>query len=275
MQAKKNGLIGAAAVFASLSLFGGLSVNAEADVPPWSDAPENGLAETSSSVPTNLWCTWYVNGMDANVNLYPIDGLLKTDVIAEKVLTEYDGDALLLTGYALESEALVAGYLGDAPEVSDRKTDNVLNSPDPYDCSWYNAEQGFESNVSVVSADDEGNQTFVATVNGEPDTGMDFGLTSALGDGITITYSQEPGSNCDGAFLLEDGATIESGSSTAKVLSVVYSATLGTTLTCQWDTMFQITMPAGKTPASPGDDYSFTGPTIKTTVTLDPAPPAE
>ena len=274
MQAKKIGLIGAAAVFASLSLFGGLSVNAEADVPPWSDAPENGLAETSSSVPTNLWCTWYVNGMDANVNLYPIDGLLKTDVIAEKVLTEYDGEALLLTGYALESEALVAGYTGDAPVVSDRKTDDVLKSPDPYDCSWYNAEQGFSSNVSIGS----GNQTFEATVNGAADDGMDFGLTSAALDGITITYSQEPETNCDEAFLLEDGATIGDGVTSAEVLSVLYSATLGTTLTCQWDTKFQITMPAGKTPAFPGAEYSFTGPTLKTTVTLNqtvPADPAE
>ena len=272
MQTKKIGLIGAAAVFASLSLFGGPSVNAD-----WSAPPDDGLADTSSSVPTNLWCAWYVNGMTADVALYPIAGLTKSQIenivatpIVDADLTEYDGSTLLLTGYALDSEVLVSGYAeGGTPYVSDRKT--ALNVPIPsdlYDCSWYNAEQGFESNVSVVSAEQQGNQTFVATVNGAADTGMDFGLTDAADDGIAITYSQDPDSNCDADFLLESGATIGDGVTSAKVLSVLYSASLDTTLTCQWDTEFKITMPAGKTPAAPGDDYSFTGPTLKTTVTL-------
>jgi hypothetical protein len=200
MQTKKIGLIGAAAVFASLSLFGELSVNAD-----WSAPPDDGLADTSSSVPTNLWCAWYVNGMTADVVLYPVAGLEKGDVVVDEDLSEYDGSSLDLTGYALNSEALVAGYLGDAPEVSDRKTDNVLNSPDPYDCSWYNAEQGFVSTVSVGT----GNQNFVATYGaGVADTGMDFGLSPASGDGITITYSQDPGTNCDGDFVLATGANI-------------------------------------------------------------------
>jgi hypothetical protein len=270
MQTKKIGLIGAAAVFASLSLFGGPSVNAD-----WSDAPADGLADTSSSVPTNLWCAWYVNGMTADVLLYPIEGLTKSQIeniadtpIVDADLTEYDGSSLDLTGYALNSEALVAGYLGDAPEVSDRKTDNVLNSPDPYDCSWYNAEQGFVSTVSVGT----GNQNFVATYGaGVADTGMDFGLSPASGDGITITYSQDPGTNCDGDFVLATGANIEDELATAEVLSVIYSSGLGTTLTCQWDTKFEVTMPSLLTPADPGADYTFTGPTLKTTVTLDPS----
>lgn len=274
MQAKKIGLIGAAAVFASLSLFGGPSVNAD-----WSAPPADGLADTTSSVPTNLWCAWYVTGMPLDVALYPIVGLTKSQIenilttpILDADLTEYDGSSLLLTGYALDSEALVSGYtVGGTPYVSDRKTaENVSIPSDLYDCSWYNAEQGFESNVSVVSAEDLGNQTFVAKHGSVTDTGMDFGLTAASGDGIAITYSQDPDSNCDVDFVLESGAIIEDGSSTAKVLSVPSASGLDTTLTCQWDTKFQITMPLGLTPADPGADYTFTGPTIKTTVTLDP-----
>ena len=270
MQTKKIGLIGAAAVFASLSLFGGPSVNAD-----WTAPPEDANSDTSSSVPTNLWCAWYVNGMSADVTLYPIEGLTKSQIenisttpIVDADLTEYDGSSLDLTGYALNSEALVAGYLGDTPEVSDRKTDNVLNSPDPYDCSWYNAEQGFVSTVSVGT----GNQNFVATYGaGEADTGMDFGLSPASGDGITITYSQDPGTNCDEDFVLATGANIEDELATAEVLSVTYSSGLGTTLTCQWDTKFEVTMPSLLTPADPGAEYLFTGPTLKTTVTLSPS----
>ena len=270
MQTKKIGLIGAAAVFASLSLFGGPSVNAD-----WTAPPDDANSDTSSSVPTNLWCAWYVNGMSADVTLYPIDGLTKSQIenisttpIVDADLTEYDGSSLALTGYALNTEALVAGYLGDAPLVSDRKTDNVLNTPDPYDCSWYNAEQGFVSAVSVGT----GNPNFVATYGGVTDPGMDFGLTAeATGDGITITYSQDPDTNCDSDFILAPGATIEDETDTAEVLSVTYSSGLGTTLTCQWDTKFEVTMPAALTPADPGASYLFTGPTLKTTVTLDPS----
>ena len=274
---KKIALIGAAGFFASLSLFGGIGASAD-----WSDPPAEGTAETSSEVPTNLWCAWYVNGMDADVSLYPIAGLAKSQIediletpITDADLTEYDGSELVLTGYSLGTEALVAGYVASAtPLVSDRKDElGVATSPDPYDCSWYNSEQGFTSTVSVDT--DAGNPNFVATYGATPtaDTGMNFGLTSVAGDGIAITFVQDPDINCDSDFTLANGAIIEDLVVTnLEVASVLYSAGLSTSLTCMWDTKFVVTMPSLLTPAAPGQKYSFTGPTLKTTVTLDGAP---
>ncbi len=269
------GLIGAAGFFASLSLFGGIGANAN-----WEDEPEDGAAATSSEVPTNLWCAWYVIGMDADVSLYPIADLEKERIenfdenpIEDAELTEYDGSALTLTGYSLDTEALVAGYVSGAlPTVSNRKNeDNVLIPDDPYDCSWYNAQQGFESSVSV---DPLANQNFVATYGiGVADEEMDFGLSGATGDGIAITFIKDPSDHCDVGFTLADGAIIEDNSGTAvEVAAVAYNSALATTLTCKWDTKFVIEMPAQLTPAAPGEKYSFTGPTLKTTVTLEPAP---
>lgn len=268
---KKIGLIGAAGFFASLSLFGGIGASAADD---WTSPPADGSAATSSDVPTNLWCAWYVNGMDADVNLYPIEGLTKerieaegTIAITDEAIQEYNGEALVLTGYSLDTEALVAGYeLGATPRVSDRKdTDGIAISPDPYDCSWYNSELGFTSTVSVDTA---GNSNFVATYSGTPDDGMDFGLTGPA-DAIAITFMQDPVDNCDADFTLASNATIETVADTIGVASVPYSSLLSTSLTCMWDTQFVVTMPAGLMPAAPGADYSFTGPTLKTTMTLD------
>ena len=266
---KKIGLIGAAGFFASLSLFGGIGASAD-----WTTPPEDGAAETSSQVPTNLWCAWYVNGMDADVSLYPIADLAKSriesiddDPIVDADLTEYDGSALTLTGYSLGTEALVAGYVeGEFPSVSDRKDEEgTAIIDDPYDCSWYNSELGFTSTVSV---DALGYQNFVATHGeGIEDDGMNFGLTGS-DDAIAITFMQDPEDNCDSAFTLASNATIETVDDTNVVVSVPYLSDLSTSLTCMWDTQFVVTMPAGLMPAAPGADYSFTGPTLKTTMTL-------
>jgi hypothetical protein len=280
---KKIGLIGAAGFFASLSLFGGIGASAEVTPVDWSTPPADGEALTSSEVPTNLWCAWYVTGMDADVSLYPISGLEKSQIedilstpITDADLTEYDGSALELTGYSLGTEALVAGYVAsDIPSISDRKDEfGDATSPDPYDCSWYNSEQGFTSTVSVDNAAGT-NPNFVAFYGATPtaDPGMDFGLTGS-DDGIAITFIQDPLENCDDGFALALSATIEDADpmTTIEVASVLYSAELLTDLTCMWDTKFVVTMPSLLTPAAPGEKYSFTGPTLKTTVTLDGAP---
>jgi hypothetical protein len=275
---KKIGLIGAAGFFASLSLFGGVGASAD-----WTTEPDDGTAETSSEVPTNLWCAWYVNGMSADVILYPITDLPKSEIeelaadpaYELAALEEYDGSELVLTGYSLGTEALVAGWQeGASPQVSDRKLDGVLITDEIYDCSWYNSQLGFTSTVSVEAT---GNQNFVATyVDGDgldaPDTKMDFGLDAGVsGDGIAISFVENPSTNCDADFALATSAIIEDATETSEVASVPYTDTLSTTLTCMWDTKFVVTMPSQLQPTAPGEQYSFTGPTLKTTVTLDPA----
>jgi hypothetical protein len=128
-----------------------------------------------------------------------------------------------------------------------------------------------------VSVDDAAgtNPNFVAFYGATPtaDPGMDFGLTGS-DDGIAITFIQDPLGNCDDGFALALSATIEDADplTTIEVASVLYSAELLTDLTCMWDTKFVVTMPSLLTPAAPGEKYSFTGPTLKTTVTLDGAP---
>ena len=65
----------------------------------WTDPSGSGDGGTSSTVSTNLWCTWYVNGVDGDIALTPTAG-------AE---AEYEGESFPLAGSVDGQQALVAG----------------------------------------------------------------------------------------------------------------------------------------------------------------------
>jgi len=238
-------IIGGALLATSGALLGlTLLGTAQAD---WTGPDGGGDGETSSSVSTNLWCTWYVNGVDGDIALAP-----------EVAGTEYEGAALELSGSVMDQEALVAGWVDGASPTIDTQGD--------YDCSWYNAHKGLT--VTVTSA----GTGFAATAEtGGPDDQMDFSLAQGP---IAVTYTENPDNACSADWTLAAGLTIDSDADSVDAAEIGYSNTMSKTESCSWDTSYGVTIPAGKSPRYPGQNYTFVGPTLTTAVEFIDAPPA-
>lgn len=204
----------------------------------WTDPPAGADGDTSSTVATNLWCTWYVNGVDGDINLTPADEG-----------SEYEGARYPLEGAVNDQEALAAGWVaGENPTIATQSS---------YDCSWYNSEQGLS--VSVQSSGD----SFVATAESGRDAGMDFSLED---EPIEVTYTENPGDACSADWTLAEGMTIEGSTDPVETARIGYAPDMSTTESCSWDTTYAVSIPGGKMPAYPGEDYQFVGPTLTTTV---------
>ena len=229
------GLLASSGVLVGLSVLG----TAQAD---WTTPPGDEEQGTTSEVATNLWCTWVVNGNDSAIALAPtVEG------------AEYEGEEFALEGAALDQEALVAGYVeGSSPTIADR-----IDGDDEYDCSWYNNEKG----LSLVVTADGG--AFTSARTGSPgDNSMGWLLSES---GLAITYDANPPDACAG-WVLSDDSTVEADDDSTEVARINFSADMSTTEDCSWDTTYSVSIPAGKEPASPGSAYTFTGPTLVSTV---------
>lgn len=210
--------------------------NAQAD---WTGPDGGGDGETSSEVSTNLWCTWYVNGVDGDISLTPVEEG-----------AEYEGEDLALTGSVLDQEALVAGWVeGESPTIATQSE---------YDCSWYRAEKGLSVDVTSLGSG------FGATAEvGGADSQMDFDLTEGP---IAVTYTENPDDACSADWTLSAGLTIDSDADSVQAAKIEYSDAMAVNEKCSWDTTYAVTIPGGKSPAYPGQNYSFVGPTLTTSV---------
>lgn len=231
-------LLASSCVLVAMTVLG----TAQAD---WSGPDGGGEGGTSSSVSTNLWCTWYVNGVDGDIVLSPVtEG------------QEYEGAPLDLSGSVLDQEALVAGWVEGATPTIDNQAD--------YDCSWYNAHKGLSVNVTSAGTG------FAATAaSGGPDDQMDFSLAAGP---IAVTYTENPDDACSADWTLSNGLTIDSDLDSVEAARIEYSNTMSKTEKCSWDTSYEVTIPGGKSPRYPGQNYSFEGPILTTSVEFVDAP---
>ena len=212
----------------------------------WTDPSGGGDGGTSSTVSTNLWCTWYVNGVDGDIALTPTAG-------AE---AEYEGESFPLAGSVAGQQALVAGWVDGATPTIDTQAD--------YDCSWYNSEKGL--NVTVTSS---GSGFTAAAAVGGDDNAMDF----SLGEGpIAVTYSENPENNCSADWDLASSLTVDHDGASIDAATIQYSNSMATNESCSWDTSYAVSIPEGKFPTYPGQNYQFTGPTLTTSVEFISAP---
>ena len=211
----------------------------------WEDPSGSGEGDTASTVSTNLWCTWYVNGVDGDIALVPTAG----------ADAEYEGEDFPLSGRVDDQEALAAGWIaGETPTIATQSS---------YDCSWYNAEKGLL--VKVTSVGDG----FTAVAETGADSNMDFALEDAP---IAVTYTENPDDACSADWHLADSLTIDSDGAHVDAAQIGYSGTMATDESCSWDTSYAVSIPGGKAPRYPGEDYTFTGPTLTTTVEFISAP---
>lgn len=196
---------------------------------------------TSASADTILQCGWRISGVASTISLANATPTL-----------EYVGTEYALAGSDTD---ILIHLSGDATEGTR--------------CSFYNDYKGAQVKVSWVGVD----------FTGSPDDSLGWSVVdSALG----ITYTD---ADCVAAWVTEPSLTISEEMvpagevvpaailATSINTSAAYSpdAVTGATFpSCGFSASYSTAIPSGLTPGSPGTTYSFTGPTLTSTLVLEP-----
>ena len=196
---------------------------------------------TAASADTILQCGWRISGVESTISL----------ANAEPTL-EYVGTEYALAG---SDTGILIHLSGDATEGTR--------------CSFYNDYKGAQVKVSWDGT----------TFTGSPDNSLGWSVTDvALG----ITYSD---ATCVPAWITEEALTINAEFVPAGEVvpaailaasvdtSAEYSpdAVTGATFpSCGFSASYSTAIPSNKTPSSPGATYTFTGPTLTSTLVLEP-----
>ncbi len=196
---------------------------------------------TAASADTILQCGWRISGVESTISL----------ANAEPTL-EYVGTEYALTG---SDTGILIHLSGDATEGTR--------------CSFYNDYKGAQVKVSWDGT----------TFTGTPDNSLGWAVTDkALG----ITYTD---ADCVPAWVTEEALTINGefipagevvpaailAASVDSSLEYSPDAVTGATFpSCGFSAAYSTAIPSGKTPTTPGATYSFAGPTLTSTLVLEP-----
>lgn len=236
--------LGIGAVCLSMYGFSGISTGfAETTVVT---AAQTSTSEaTADTLPA---CSWYVSGVDDAIALtHPLD-------------MEYVGDDYELRG---ENEGDISVYFsgGETPDTR---------------CSFYDDEKGVDVQVTWSGT---------AFTNSDPtDTSLNFQAGDELenvlsndGDPSTFNVTYD-GETCNGDWVAGDAKKIGIDISPIVPASIgdVAVATnygpttkpAGTFASCNLTATYSTWLPGNKTPSNPGSPYTFTGPTLTTTVVI-------
>jgi hypothetical protein len=204
-------------------------------------------ASTGAEADTLEDCEWYLNGVDDTISLIAVGSL------------EYVGD-----NYTLAVEDTDINVYFSGTSVADER------------CSFYDDVQGARVAVSWDG---------ISFVAGGGDTSLDWDLGDDLETSGTSALEIEyaTGTSCDAAFTSGLTAEITSGATTPQIPASIGNtatasfnptAVTGATFAkCNLDASYSVVMPGNRTPANPGTGYTFTGPTLTTTITVGEVTP--
>lgn len=195
---------------------------------------------TAASADTIEMCGWRISGVDPSITLANTDPTL-----------EYVGSEYALAG---EDDNILI-YLSGGETESTR-------------CSFYGDYKGAQVKVSWTGT----------SFTSSPDTSLNW-LTSDKA--LTIAYTD---TGCSVDWVTESSVSIDAAFDTgdevipAKILATSvdtgeYSpdAVLSPTFpSCGFSADYSTAIPSGKTPQDPGATYSFAGPTLTSTLVLEP-----
>ena len=225
-------LAGVAAVLASVGLafsFSGISM-----------ATADGSIGSSASVATVPQCVWQISGASETITLEHTE-------FADDNHTKYVGQDFGLSGAGANTVKVFVGPAAAAGVSSD--ADN---------CAWYGLTN------SAASGDDNslGFALSGATTTGSHVAQLVVDLTKA---NCTNANAPTPsGTDWTGAAT----ANLKTGSLSLTAAELLSSKT-STSSSCTWTTNLTTYVPGGKTPLHDSDTYTFTGPTVTTTLTAD------
>jgi hypothetical protein len=208
--------------------------------------------DTSTEVVTEELCTWYLLGAPSTIALAPAS----PD-------TEYEGDLILVSASFTEAaEQELNVYSSGNVSEGDRITYG--------NCTFYSAVTRPIVTMSIADKD------FTASAaTGGPDTIMDF---EAVTDNPFIV---DQTSSCAVKWTVID-LGLKSDALTGVVATIPLKANIDDRVTgtgndrCEADLTIKINIPGGRTPAYPGQTYTWSGPAFTTALTTntvaDPAP---
>jgi hypothetical protein len=198
-------------------------------------------AAVGASTHTVPWCGWTVSGLPT--------GLTLDDTVAKAAGKDssYKGSEISLGGSTTGISAFVSG--------------SAVKSTDPDNCSWYGDtnKQGLGMTVTASRAE------FTARAEGTSadDTGMGFSLTSAAPLTITPSYT-----NCSSAFVTSDNLSVFDSQLTSNPVTASDKTKVDTVSSCTWGLAYSAKIPGGMKPLYGDKTYTFTGPTLTTTVNI-------
>lgn len=201
-------------------------------------------ATTGATAATIEDCEWYLNGVATSLSLTNESGM------------EYVGD-----DYELSASDTGVNVYFSGTEAEDER------------CSFYDDVRGAGVEVSWTGD---------AFSNVDPsDTSLDWDLGTALETGpavssLDITYTAD---DCDAAFTSGSAVSItdpaDSPLTPASISDIATgsfspsSALSATFAKCTLNATYAVKLPGGRTPAAPGSSYTFTGPGLTTTITVN------
>ena len=222
--------------------------------------------DSSASVGTVPQCVWQLSGVTDSVTLTHPNASNGGDVH-----TSYVGNDFKLAGSSIEQASIYVGPAGNAAASTD-VADN---------CSFYNSgglgvsNTGAMAQLAIV---DTVNAKFSAVYNSVEDAAMTFPLNGTTPEGsnkarnlsLTITPANCFSSNLSGGsgdnWVKESGTTGLNSASSPIPLATLAKANTTTTSTCSFSSSLSVYIPGGLTPAHPGNSYTYTGPTLTTTL---------
>lgn len=205
-------------------------------------------ASVAASTKTVPWCGWTVSGLPTGLTLED------TAAKAANKASSYKGAAIALSGATTGVSAFVSGS-----NASSDVEDN---------CSWYGNEnkQGLSMTVTASRANFE---AFAAGVTAA-DSGMGFNLVSTDNVDTTnpLTITPTYGS-CSDAFVTSDNLSVYSSKLISNPVTASNKTKVTTTSSCTWGLAYATKIPAGMKPLYGDKVYTFTGPTLTTTVNIN------
>ena len=220
---------------------------------------------SNASVGTVPTCVWQLSGVTDTVTLTHPNAASGGDSH-----TSYVGEDFKLTGSSTQQAKI---YVGPAGQTS-------ASSTDADNCSFYNvgglgvSNTGASAQLEIV---DPSTAKFTAVHNTE-DTGMTFPLDGSKSSysahnrnlSLTITPSNcvntNIGTGSSDSWVKESGTTGLNSASSPISLALLSKAATTTTSTCSFSSAYSVYIPGGLTPRDYGQQYTFTGPTLTTTL---------
>ena len=195
---------------------------------------------TAASADTIEMCGWRISGVDSSITLANTDPTL-----------EYVGSEYALAG--ADEDILI--YLSGGGTESTR-------------CSFYGDYKGAQVKVSWTGT----------SFTSAPDTSLNWSTSDKA---LTIAYTD---TGCTADWVTESSVTINAAFDTgdevipAKILATSVdsgeyspdSVSSPTFPSCGFSADYSTAIPSGKVPTAPGTTYSFAGPTLTSTLVLEP-----
>ena len=199
-------------------------------------------ATTGAEAATIEDCEWYLDGVATSLSLTNTSGM------------EYVGDDYTLTADIDDVSVYFSGT-----DVEDVR------------CSFYDDVRGADVQVTWTGTG------FTSTTDDSLDWLLGATLETSGNSSLDIDY--EPGT-CDALFDAGDSVSIDDmavSPLTPATISAASTATFtpsaadpgATFAKCGLNATYSVVMPGGATPDSPGSPYSFTGPALVTTITVN------